>query len=149
MELTAIPPVRTDKVYKAFGDEYTFHLGPDETGGRITTFTGVTPPGGGPPPHIHENEEEWFVVLEGEAEFLRGSTWTKAPAGSAMFVPRGEVHTFRNSGDSPLKMLVNTSPCGFEVFIGRCAEEFAKPGAPDMARLMQIAIEHGIRFCME
>jgi uncharacterized cupin superfamily protein len=28
------------------------------------------PAGGGPPPHIHRNEDETFYVLEGEVEFL-------------------------------------------------------------------------------
>jgi uncharacterized cupin superfamily protein len=31
----------------------------------------IVPPDGGPPPHIHRNEDETFYVLEGEVEFLR------------------------------------------------------------------------------
>ena len=36
------------KVIRAFGDEVTVHLGTQETGGKFTMFTDVTPPGGGP-----------------------------------------------------------------------------------------------------
>ncbi len=43
-------------------------------------------------------------------------------------------------------MLVHTSPAGFETFYSRCAAEFAKPSPPDMARIVQIAGEHGIQF---
>jgi hypothetical protein len=43
-------------------------------------------------------------------------------------------------------MLVHTSPSGFEVFFARCAAEFAKPGPPDMSRLVEIAGEYGIHF---
>ena len=54
------------------------------------------------------------------------------PIGSAVFMPRGVVHTFRNSGDKPLKMLIHTAPSGFEILFARCAEEYAKPNPPDM-----------------
>ena len=68
------------------------------------------------------------------------------PVGTAVFTPRGVVHAFRNPGDKPLRMLMHTAPSGFENFIARCAEEFAKSGAPDMARIVGIAAEHGIHF---
>jgi len=85
-------------------------------------------------------------VLEGRAEFLKDDAWFEVPVGTAVFTPRGVVHSFRNAGDRPLRMLVHTAPSGFETFFARCAEEFAKPGPPDMNRLAQIAGEHGIHF---
>jgi quercetin dioxygenase-like cupin family protein len=134
------------RIIRAFGDEITVHLGAEETGGRYTMFTAVTPPGGGPPPHYHLNEDEWFYVLEGRAEFLKDDAWVEVPAGAAVFTPRGRVHTFRNVGDNPLRMLIHTAPSGFETFFARCAEEFAKPGPPDLSRISRIAAEHGIHF---
>ncbi|KAB2675594.1 MAG: cupin domain-containing protein [Verrucomicrobia bacterium] len=136
----------TGKVLRAFGDEITVHLGGADTGGEFAMFTDVTPPGGGPPPHYHRNEEEWFLVLEGRVEFFRDGAWGEVPVGTTVFIPRGLVHTFRNCGDTPLKLLIHTKPAGFEVFFGRCADEFAKPGPPDMARIVGIAAEHGIHF---
>lgn len=141
-----IVPPSGGKVIRAFGDEITVHLGGADTGGRCTMFTCLTPPGGGPPPHFHECEDEWFFVLEGQAEFFRDGAWTPAPPGTAVFIPKGAVHTFRNPGDRPLKMLIQTAPSGFETFFARCEVEFARPGPPDMTRLTQIAAEHGIRF---
>ena len=134
------------KVMRAFGDEITVYLGAAETGGKYTMFSAVTPPGGGPPPHYHANEDEWFFVQEGRAEFLKDNAWAEAPIGTVVFTPRGVVHTFRNPGDTPLRMMVHTAPSGFEVFFSRCAEEFAKPGPPNMPRLVEIAAEHGIHF---
>ena len=131
---------------RAFGDEVTIHLGAAETGGKYTMFTSVTLPGSGPPPHVHNNEDEWFFVLQGRAEFFRNGEWNEVPVGSAVFTPKGIVHAFRNAGDTPLRMLVQTSPAGFETFFSRCEAEFAKPGPPDMPRLIQIAAEHGIQF---
>jgi mannose-6-phosphate isomerase-like protein (cupin superfamily) len=143
---TRIVPPSGGKVIRAFGDEITVHLGASDTGGKYTMCTCVTPPGGGPPPHYHLNEDEWFVVLEGRAEFFKDDAWADAPVGTVVFTPRGVVHSFRNAGDTPLRMLLHTAPSGFETFFARCEGEFAKAGPPDMARLVQIAAEHGIHF---
>lgn len=143
---TCVVPTSACKLMRAFGEELTFHLSGAETGGRYTMFTSVTPPGGGPPPHVHENEDEWFLVLEGRAEFFKDGVWLAAPVGTAVYTPRGCAHTFRNPGDVPLKMLVHAAPSGFEKFFARCAEEFAKSSAPDMGNIVKIAGEFGIRF---
>ena len=143
---TLIVPPAEGRVIRAFGDEITVHLGAAETGGRYTLFTCVTPPGSGPPPHFHANEDEWFLVLEGRVEFLKDGAWVEAPVGSVVYTPRGVVHAFRNRGDVPLRMLIQTSPAGFETFFARSAEVFAQAGPPDMASLIAIAGEHGIQF---
>ncbi|MCW5775527.1 MAG: cupin domain-containing protein [Phycisphaeraceae bacterium] len=143
---TRIVPPYSGRAMCAFGDEVTVHLGAAETGGRYTLFTCVTPPGNGPPPHFHANEDEWFLVLEGRVEFLKDAAWVEVPVGSVVYTPRGVVHAYRNCGDVPLRMLIQTSPAGFETFFSRCAEVFALPGPPDMARLVAIAEEHGIHF---
>lgn len=137
------------KVLRAFGDEVTVCLGGAETGGKFTCFVVVTPPGGGPPPHYHDAEDEWFFPLEGRAEFFLEGTWTEVPTGTVVFAPRRSVHTFRNAGEEPLKTLIHTTPSGFETFFERCANEFAKPGPPDMDRIVEIAAEHGIHFVTE
>ena len=112
-------------------------------------WTEITPPGGGPPPHHHVNEDEAFHVLEGRVAFLSDGEWHEVGPGGAAYMPRGVVHTFKNVGDQPSRMLISTTPSGFEKFFARCAEEFAKPGGPDMPRIIQIGVEHGIYFLQE
>ena len=141
-----VVPPPAGKIIRAFGDEVTIHLSGTDTGGQLTMWTEATPPGGGPPPHYHLNEDEWFFPLEGRVEFFKDNAWTEVPIGSAVFMPRGVVHTFRNSGDKPLKMLIHAAPSGFETFFARCAEEFAKPNPPDMSRIVEISAEHGIHY---
>lgn len=143
--VVVVPPSEAT-VVEAFGDRVTFHLTGRETGGRVTQFLVETAPGGGPPPHWHENEDEWFLVLEGQAEFFKDGVWTPVAAGSAVFAPRGSVHAFRNAGQTPLKQLLSTSPSGFETFFTRIAEEFRREGGPDMARVVEISAEHGIHY---
>jgi hypothetical protein len=66
-----------------------------------------------------------------------------------VYVPRGHVHAYRNAGDTPSRMWVITTPSGFETFFGRCADEFACSGGPDMAKVVGISAEHGIHFVQQ
>ena len=141
-----VVPENRGKVLRAFGSGVTIYLGGEQTGGKYTVFSEVTPPGAGPPPHYHEHEDEWFFPLEGQVEFLIDGAWQDVPMGSVVFAPRGTTHTFRNSGDGPLKMLFQTAPSGFEVFFEKCAEVFAGEGPPDLGRIAEIGAEHGIHF---
>jgi len=134
------------RVLEAFGEEITILLSGEQTGGRQTMWLETTPPEGGPPLHFHINDDETFHVLEGRVAFFQNSEWQEVGPGGSAFVPRGELHTFKNVGDRPSRMLLSTAPAGFEVFFSRCAEEWAKPGGPDMARIFAIAAEHGIHF---
>jgi quercetin dioxygenase-like cupin family protein len=134
------------RVLRAFGEEVIIHLGAAQTGGKLTVWTEITPPGGGPPPHYHTNDDESFHVLEGRVEFFADGQWHEVAPGGTIFMPRGAVHGFRNVGTTPSRMLLSTTPSGVEVFFARCADEFAKPGGPDMPRVMEISAEHGIHF---
>lgn len=134
------------KTQVAFGDQATFLLTGEQTGGKYTMFRYVVAPGGGPPLHRHDDEDEWFLVLEGSGEFYADGKWTMVPEGGSVFMPRGSVHSFRNPGDKPLVLLIHTSPSGFETFFARCGVEFAKESGPDMDAIIAIASEHGIAF---
>jgi quercetin dioxygenase-like cupin family protein len=136
----------TGKVHNALGDEVTVLLSGEQTGGAFTMVQVVTQPGGGPPPHWHTKEDEWFWILEGKVELWQDGVWTEASAGTAIFLPRGTRHTYRNCGDTPLRMIVHAAPAGFEVFIERLAEACQAPGGPSMEQIIDISAEHGIFF---
>ena len=141
---------REGHVLRAFGEEVIVHLDGEHTSGKLAMWTNITPPGGGPPPHYHSNEDETFHVLEGRVAFLADGQWHEAGPDDSAFMPRGIIHTFKNVGDRPSRMLITATPSGFERFFARCAEEFAKTGgAPDMARIIEIGAEHGIHFGQE
>ena len=142
----AIVPPDAAEVIQAYGDEIRVHLGGKHTGGQYTMFTDTAPPGGGPPPHFHVKEDEWFHVLEGRASFLIENRWREMPVGSSVFAPCNSLHTFKNIGDAPLKQLVHTAPSGIEQFFKKSEPEFQKGGAPDMKRLLEIGAEQGIYF---
>jgi hypothetical protein len=71
----------------------------------------------------------------------------KATAGSFIFLPRDIPHGFRV--DAPTKLLILTTPAGFEQFVLEMSEparELALPPAlpPDMAKLMSLARKYRI-----
>ncbi len=74
--------------------------------------------GGGPPSprrliaplHLHRKDDEAWYVLEGALVVQVGEQEVEAPAGSAVFVPRGTPHTYWNPGPGPVRyLLVMTS----------------------------------------
>ena len=134
------------RVLHAFGQEVTILLDGEHTNGTLTAWINVNQPGDGPPPHSHSIEDETFYVLDGRAAFLMDGEWREVGPGGSAFMPHGSIHTFKNVGDKPLRMLIMTVPSGFEKFFCRCDQEFAKPGGPDMSRVLQISEEHGIHF---
>jgi quercetin dioxygenase-like cupin family protein len=143
---SVIVPSGKAKVVRAFGGELHFYLTGDQTQKRFLLATIIAGPGHGPPPHYHENEDECFVVKEGRLSFLSGGEWKEAGPGDVIFTPRGTIHTYKNMGESRATMLFTALPSGFDVFFERCAVEFAKPGGPDMARIVEISAEHGIYY---
>ena len=130
----------------AFGERVLVKLGGVETRNQFTAWVETTPPGGGPPPHHHDAEDELFLVLAGRVEFLVDGAWVEPGEGAVVYIPRGNVHAFRNAGPSDVRMFILTTPSGFETFFGRCADEFAKPGGPDMPAVLAISAGHGIHF---
>ena len=61
-------------------------------------------PGGCTPKHSHGHEHEVFV-LDGSAVVVIGAQEHALRPGTAVFVPPGAVHQFRNTGSVPLKFL--------------------------------------------
>ena len=73
------------------------------TGGEYVEMMCTADPGSGTMVHYHPEQEETFHVLEGTMEVLRDGAWISVQAGQTHFVPKGEVHAWRNSGSSPIR----------------------------------------------
>jgi mannose-6-phosphate isomerase-like protein (cupin superfamily) len=84
------------------GDTMTFKATGESTGGSLMLLENLTAPGGGPPPHIHTREDEFWYVLDGSFEIRIGDEVHSVGPGGFAYAPRGTVHNFRNTAETPV-----------------------------------------------
>ena len=131
------------KSFKVFGEPVEILVSGEMTGGLSTTLIQTSPPGGGPPPHSHVNEDETFYVLEGDYELLQDGQWVKVAADECVHTRRGSVHTFRNVGSTVGRMLVFVAPAGLDKYL----EELSAFRVPeDMPAILALSARYGISF---
>lgn len=111
----------------------------------------LCPPGYAPPTHIHHQQDEVFVITEGDFTMTCGEeTWPARP-GSVIFFPKGTPHRFQVSETGPGRCQIVLTPGGFcelVVELGEPATELGLPGPdvkmPDPARIGAASEAHGI-----
>jgi mannose-6-phosphate isomerase-like protein (cupin superfamily) len=74
------------------------------------------------PSHVHQHEDEYSYVLEGEVGFEVGDEVFTARAGELVAKPRAIWHAFWNAGDVPASVLEVISPAGFEQYFAELAQ---------------------------
>ena len=108
------------------GDTYTVTVSGEDTGGRFCVIDMHIPPGGGPPPHRHDFEET-FILLVGEIEATFRGAKTTVREGETVNIPANAPHQFHNASAAPVRMLCICAPAGQERF-------FAEVGVPVATR---------------
>jgi quercetin dioxygenase-like cupin family protein len=144
------PSAKSERIW-IVGDTMTFKATGADTGGRLLLLENLTAPGGGPPPHLHTREDEFFYVLDGTFEIRIGDEVRQVVPGGSAYVPRGVVHNFRNTAETPSRILVGFTPSGMEGFFresGRPATDDG-PAPPldddEIARTMAAAPRYGVQ----
>jgi mannose-6-phosphate isomerase-like protein (cupin superfamily) len=138
------------------GDIYTFLVTGEESAGAYFSMLAIVPPQGGPPLHIHLNEDETFFVLDGAPTFRLGDDEVVAGPGDFVNVPKGILHGFRNLSDRPLRMILTFTPAGIEKFFEEtlerahdlsqaCPDNMAEVGA----RYAAAAPRYGMQFFLD
>ena len=134
---------------------YTFLVSGEQAGGGFFAMEGLVPAGGGPPPHIHEREDETLYVLEGKCSVQIGEQQLVASPGDFIFLPRGTVHAFGNDGPDTLRLILTFIPAGIEQFFEEVLEPVtnrtAEPPPPTKGlvdRLLAAAPKYGIKFVL-
>ena len=80
-------------------------------------------------------------MLEGRVGAIVGDEEVIAEAGSLLFKPRDQWHTFWNAGEAPARILGICSPGGFEQFFRDIA---ALDGEPTPDAIVEVASRYGI-----
>ena len=73
----------------------------------------ILPPGHAVTPHHHREIEEIYYILEGRGVMTVGDEQQDVAAGDAVYVPRGQRHTLRNTGAEPIKLVLVCGPAFF------------------------------------
>ena len=68
--------------------------------------------GGGPPRHLHHEQEEWFYVIEGEIVAEVGKERFRLKAGDSVFAPRRLPHAYLYVAEKPGRLLIAFTPAG-------------------------------------
>jgi uncharacterized cupin superfamily protein len=97
----------------------------------------VAPRSFGAPPHVHQDEDEYFYVLEGEIRFLNDSQTVVAPTGTFAAMTRGHLHAFWNASDAPARLLLAIAPGEFATFFDEVVRELRASGAVDLATVQE------------
>ena len=87
-----------------------FKISTQETGGNFFLFEHSNLLPGGPPLHLHYNQEEWFYVIEGEVLVQIGDKRFQLKPGDSVLAPRKVPHTFTAVGARPAKMHIGYTP---------------------------------------
>jgi quercetin dioxygenase-like cupin family protein len=129
-----------------FDNDLQVKISSRDTGGAFAVMEGITPPQGGPPLHLHREQDEWWYVLEGEFLFEVDGRVIRAGAGATVFAPRGSRHTFQNVGSKPGRTLVSVTPGGLDLFFEELSAAVPQGTAPDPARIAPLYEKHGMEL---
>lgn len=92
------------------GRPTTFKLLSEQTGDSVAVFEELVPVGAGTPLHIHPSSDEVIYILAGEFTFKIGEQIAKGSTGTCVFIPRGTVHAWRNTGGEVGKATYTFTP---------------------------------------
>jgi len=128
------------------GDEVRLKITSADTNGAFAVFEDSTPPLGGPPLHLHYQQDEWWYVLEGEFLFEVDGKEIHAGPGATVFAARGTRHTFQNIGTTQGRMLITVVPGGLDVFFEELSAMVPPGTIPDLAVISALFQKHGMEL---
>ncbi len=117
-----------------------------DTEGSMSVVRVDTPPGSGPPAHIHNKDDELFIVLEGEYRFWREDQQpVDATAGDVIFLPKGVAHQYLNIGNVSGRHYFITVPGGLDALFKEIhTGQFSIP--VDREKIFELSAKYGIEY---
>jgi len=121
---------RTGRPHKAAraNSHLDFKVLTNETNGALFIMENRNMVRGGPPRHIHFEQEEWFYFIEGSDDVLMevGDKKFRLKPGASVLAPRNVAHVWAYLGEKPGRMLFAFTPAAtIEGFF----EETSRPDA--------------------
>jgi quercetin dioxygenase-like cupin family protein len=98
------------------GRDLIFKVTGEDTGGAFDYFIVEVAPHGGPPLHVHHNQQETIHVLKGQYKVRIGDEIFHCLEGGFAYLPSRVPHAFLNLTDEPGEIVVVYSPGGGHKF---------------------------------
>lgn len=125
------------------GRDLVFKLTGDDTDGALDYFIVEVAPHGGPPLHIHHEQEETLHVLSGRFKVRVGDEEDVLERGGFAYLPSGLPHAFLNLTDEPGELIVVYTPGGGHHFYAELGP-LTRNRAPDRAEIAACFERHGM-----
>ncbi|WP_242077548.1 cupin domain-containing protein [Brevundimonas diminuta] len=136
---------RTQAPTMLFGaSRNTVKVSADDTEGRLSMFEYEGAVRGGPPLHVHDDQDEIFYVREGDYLFQLGDALHRLTAGDTIFLPRGVPHAFSQLSAAGRLVFMFTRAGDMEAFFRDQAAMGAGPPTPQAAQ--DLFSQHGMRI---
>jgi mannose-6-phosphate isomerase-like protein (cupin superfamily) len=117
-------------------------LSSKDTDGQLFIFEHRDMGKGGPPRHVHHEQDEWFYVVKGEFAIEVGEERFRMKPGDSLFAPRNVPHAWAHVSDGPGTLITIVSPVGtFEDFLRDTTRHAT---VPDPAEVAQTFARHGM-----
>jgi quercetin dioxygenase-like cupin family protein len=118
-----------------------------QTGGQLTVLRTRVAAGGGAPRHVHTDEDEIFLLLDGAGVFWVDAARYEVGAGGVVVLPRGRPHAYQITS-ATADVLTCCTPAGIEGFFRALGHDLDTPLPPgwtlDPAALRCEAARYGI-----
>jgi mannose-6-phosphate isomerase-like protein (cupin superfamily) len=102
---------RFQKLHSLGFSDLAFKVGAEETSSNLFVIEHRNLKPGGPPMHLHFNQEEWFYVMEGRVTLIVGEQKLTLGPGESVLAPRRIPHTFSSAVPSS-HLLIAFAPAG-------------------------------------
>lgn len=132
---------RTGASFRFLNGRFDVKVSAAETGGGFCVIDTIRSEPGGPPAHVHHDQEEWFLVTEGRFNFLVGDDRFELGPGDSILGPRGLPHAFSNTTPTG-RLIVMFQPAGsMEAFF----HEGSRRGKMSPEAFAELSAQHGMK----
>ncbi len=113
-----------------------------DTNGDLFIVEATDDTKGGPPRHLHREQEEWFYVIVSEYVIEIGEERYELGPGDSVLAPREVPHVWAHVGEGKGKLLIVFQPAGeMEAFFGELSKI---EGAPQPEVMQRLFGSHGM-----
>ncbi len=128
---------------KIFGSmSIDYKVSSSDTDGDLFIIENTNDSRGGPPRHLHHEQEEWFYVVEGEYVAEIGDERYHLGPGDSVFAPRKMAHVWAHVGEGTGRLIVAFRPAGeMEAFFDAMSQVKEAPSREELHGLFR---SHGM-----